>query len=143
MENSSNSDGSAPGATPGVTVEKIRADYARFPHDQSYDLYAETVYFKDPLNAFHGVQRYRQMIGLLQTLFSDHHIELHEISQPRPDQILTKWTLSMTAPLPWQPRLSIPGRSELQLNEQGLVTSHIDDWDCSRWAVLKQVWPTS
>ncbi|MEM6349445.1 MAG: DUF2358 domain-containing protein [Cyanobacteria bacterium P01_D01_bin.14] len=121
-------------------VEQIRADYAHFPHNQSYELYADDVYFKDPLNEFRGRRRYRWMIGLIATLFSHHQLDLHEISTPEPDKITTRWTLSMTAPLPWQPRLSIPGRSELGVGDQGLVTSHMDYWDCSRWAVMKQVW---
>ncbi|MEO1127354.1 MAG: DUF2358 domain-containing protein, partial [Cyanobacteria bacterium J06639_16] len=38
-------------------LERIKADYARFPADQSYELYAPDVYFKDPLNEFRGVNR--------------------------------------------------------------------------------------
>ncbi|MEO1590838.1 MAG: DUF2358 domain-containing protein [Cyanobacteria bacterium J06632_22] len=124
----------------GTTVEQIRNDYSHFPYDQSYELYAEDVYFKDPLNEFRGVKRYQWMISLLQNLFHQHQLDLHDISQPQADQILTRWTLSMTAPLPWQPRLSISGHSELGLNEQGLVVSHIDYWNCSRWDVFQQIW---
>jgi hypothetical protein len=29
-------------------LDQIRADYQQFPHHQSYHLYAEDVYFKDP-----------------------------------------------------------------------------------------------
>jgi hypothetical protein len=35
--------------------------------------------------------------------------------------------------------MSIPGWSELRLNSQGLIVSHIDYWSCSRWDVLKQL----
>ncbi len=127
-------------AANGSIVEQIRDDYSHFPYDQSYELYAEDVYFKDPLNEFRGLTRYKWMIGLIKNLFSHHQLDLHDVSQPGPNQMVTRWTLSMTAPLPWQPRLSIPGRSELGLNKQGVIVSHVDYWDCSRLDVLRQVW---
>jgi hypothetical protein len=119
-------------------LEQLKADYARFPENQSYDLYASDVYFKDPMTKFRGVQRYREMIGFMQTYFVDLTMELHHISQSG-DTIQTQWTLSWTAPFPWNPAMRISGRSELGLNSAGLVCSHIDYWDCSRWAVLKQI----
>jgi hypothetical protein len=44
----------------------------------------------------------------------------------------------MTPPLPWQPRLAIPGKSELKVNQNNLIVSHIDYWHISRWSVLRQ-----
>ena len=120
-------------------IEQVKADYARFPADQSYELYAKTVYFKDPMNEFRGVEQYRQMIGFIQTWFRNIDLELHGIEQSQENKIITRWTLHFTAPIPWQPRISIPGWSELQLDTQGLICSHIDYWNCSRWAVAKQL----
>jgi hypothetical protein len=124
--------------TPDI-LERIRQDYQRFPHDQSYDLYAEGVYFKDPLTQFRGVDRYRQMIGFMERWFQRVQLDLHAIEQPQPDLIKTRWTLSWTAPVPWQPRMSIAGWSELRLNEAGLICAHVDHWDCSRLSVLGQL----
>lgn len=118
--------------------DRLRADYERFPRAQSYDLYAEDVYFKDALTEFHGIERYRQMIGFIERWFLDVDLVLHALSSS-PDGIVTRWTLSFTAPLPWKPRIAIPGRSELTLNQQGLIVSHVDVWDCSRWAVIQQL----
>ena len=42
-------------------LDQIRLDYERFPHDQSYHLYADDVYFEDPLNKSRGVDRYRRI----------------------------------------------------------------------------------
>ncbi|MBW4460208.1 MAG: DUF2358 domain-containing protein [Nodosilinea sp. WJT8-NPBG4] len=120
-------------------LEQIRLDYQRFPHDQSYHLYAEDVYFKDPLNQFRGVDRYRRMIGFISHWFKDVNLQLHGIEHSSPSQIDTRWTLSWVAPVPWQPRMSIPGRSELGVREDGKVISHIDYWNCSRLSVLKQL----
>ncbi|HEY9880228.1 MAG TPA: DUF2358 domain-containing protein [Leptolyngbyaceae cyanobacterium] len=124
-------------------LEQIRQDYQRFPADQTYDLYAKDVYFKDPLTQFWGIDRYRQMIGFIERWFQNIQLDLHKIEQVAPDRIETRWTLSWTAPVPWQPRMSIPGWSELRLNSAGEICAHIDYWDCSRLSVLKQLFSPS
>ena len=96
------------------------------------------------MTEFRGIKRYQSMIGFMSHWFQNIQMELHDIKQmgdlPEPlrDRIETQWTLSWTTPLPWQPRIAISGRSELMLNEQNLIISHIDYWDCSRWDVLRQ-----
>ena len=62
-------------------IEILRQDYQRFPVDQTYSIYAENVYFQDPLNKFRGVERYRQMIGFIKQWFINPQLELHEINQ--------------------------------------------------------------
>jgi len=132
-------------------IQILQEDYQRFPRDQTYDIYAKEVYFKDPMTEFRGIRRYQSMIGFMTHWFQNIQMELHHIEQitdlkepprdlPEPlrDRIETRWTLSWTTPLPWQPRIAISGRSELILNEQNLIISHIDYWDCSRWDVLQQ-----
>ena len=122
-----------------AVIEQVKADYARFPNAQSYDLYAGNVYFKDPMNEFYGVERYKRMIGFIKQWFHDIELELHNVEQPQENTFITRWTLNFTAPTPWQPRLSIPGWSQLQINKEGLICSHIDYWNCSRWDVVKQL----
>jgi len=46
--------------------------------------------------------------------------------------------LSWNSPLPWKPYISVSGWSELRLNADGLIVSHIDYWYCSRLDVIKQ-----
>ena len=41
-------------------VEILREDYQRFPENQTFEIYADDVYFKDPLNEFNGVKKYRR-----------------------------------------------------------------------------------
>ncbi|WP_373540341.1 DUF2358 domain-containing protein [Chamaesiphon sp.] len=118
-----------------VTV--LRQDYARFPIDQSYHIYAEDVYFQDPLSRFRGLDRYKQTIAFIRKWFQNPHLELYTID--RVDRaILTRWSLSWNTPLPWHPRIEITGRTELLLNELDLIISHIDYWDRSPLDVLKQ-----
>ena len=119
-------------------IEILKEDYKKFPDDQTYSIYAENVYFQDPMNRFKGIDRYQQMIGFMNTFFKHIKLDLHNISQVG-DRIETRWTLSWTVPVPWQPRIAVPGWSELKLNADGLISSHIDYWDCSRLDVLKQL----
>jgi Uncharacterized conserved protein (DUF2358) len=118
-------------------LEILKDDYQRFPENQTYSIYAKDVYFEDPVNRFTGVDRYRKMIGFMATFFQDINLDLQGISQSG-DSIETRWTLSWTAPLPWRPKMVINGRSELKINSEGLIVSHIDYWNCSRLDVLKQ-----
>ncbi|MBC6430056.1 DUF2358 domain-containing protein [Nostoc sp. HG1] len=118
-------------------IEILKEDYQRFPVNQTYNIYAPDVYFQDPLNKFRGVKRYKKMINFIQTWFLDPKMDLHNI-QRLGDTIKTEWTLSWNTPLPWKPRISIPGWSELSLNSDGLIVSHVDYWNCSRLDVVKQ-----
>ncbi|MDB9528744.1 DUF2358 domain-containing protein [Oscillatoria sp. CS-180] len=119
--------------------DRIRQDYASFPDNQSYDLYAEDVFFQDPLNRFKGVKRYQEMIRFIERWFEDPNLELHVLEQTAKDAFQTRWTLSWITPLPWKPYISIPGWTDYRLNSQGKITSHIDHWNCSRLDVLGQV----
>ncbi|MGL5032687.1 MAG: DUF2358 domain-containing protein [Microcystaceae cyanobacterium] len=118
-------------------LEQIKTDYERFPADPSYHLYTENVYFKDPLTQFKGLKRYQQMVEFMGRWFQEIRLDLHHLSQEE-QTIFSTWTLYWTSPLPWQPRIVISGRSELLLNENNLIYSHQDYWDCSPWDVIKQ-----
>ena len=118
-------------------LDILTEDYRHFPRDQTYEIYAEDVYFKDPLNEFQGRDRYRQMLQFIEQWFIDPQLDLHKI-QRNGDQIRTDWTLNWTTPVPWKPRIHIPGWSELRLNPQELIISHVDYWHCSRWNVIQQ-----
>ena len=118
-------------------IEILQADYQRFPQNQTYSIYAEDVYFKDPMSEFRGRDRYQRTIQFIETWFADPKLDLHEI-QRNGNQIRSDWTLSWTTPLPWKPRIAIAGWSELEVNQQDLIISHIDYWHCSRFDVLKQ-----
>lgn len=118
-------------------LKVLKGDYQQFPENQTYSIYAEDVYFKDPLNEFRGVDRYKQNINLIATWFEDIELEVRDLRQVE-DTIESEWTLYMNSPLPWKPRLAIPGTSELKLNSDNLIISHIDYWDISPFDVLKQ-----
>jgi hypothetical protein len=123
----------------------LREDYAKFPIDQNYEIYADDVYFQDPLTRFRGLKRYQKTIEFIQTWFKDPQLELYEIVgvaspvENRIEQLITtRWSLSWNTPLPWYPRIEITGNSEMLLNDRELIISHIDYWDRSPLDVLKQ-----
>ncbi|MFN9958716.1 MAG: DUF2358 domain-containing protein [bacterium] len=118
-------------------LETLKADYQRFPVNQTYNIYAKDVYFQDAVFKFRGLELYKWMIKFIQTFFLNLKMDLHNIQQQE-NTIKTEWTLSWDAALPWKPRISISGWSELRLNNQGLIISHIDYWHCSQLDVLKQ-----
>jgi hypothetical protein len=124
------------------TLETLKQDYQNFPNRQTFALYTEDVYFKDPLTEFRGINRYKKMIGFMATWFQDIVLTLHGIEQAN-RQITTRWTLNWTTPLPWQPRISISGQTLLTLDEQGKINSHIDYWNCSVWEVVRQHFSTT
>jgi hypothetical protein len=117
-----------------ITLER---DYENFPHQQTFAIYHPEVYFKDPLTEFRGLPRYQKMIQFLDRWFQAIDLQLHAMEQ-QDNLIKTRWTLAWTSPLPWKPRIAISGRSELTVNDQNLIISHIDYWDCSRGNVFKQ-----
>ncbi|MBC1238741.1 DUF2358 domain-containing protein [Nostoc sp. 2RC] len=118
-------------------IEILKQDYQRFPVNQTYSIYAPDVYFQDPMNKFRGVKRYQKMINFIQTWFLNPKMDLHNIERLG-NTIKTEWTLSWNTPVPWKPRISITGWSELGLNSENLIISHIDYWNCSRLDVIKQ-----
>lgn len=118
-------------------IEIIKADYSKFPEAQTYSIYDDNVFFQDPVYKFQGLARYQKMIGFITTWFKSLKLDLHEIAQAD-DLITTRWTMSWNAPLPWRPRISVDGWSELKINSDRRIISHVDYWYCSRLDVVKQ-----
>lgn len=118
-------------------IQILQEDYQRFPVNQTYSIYAEDVYFQDKVFKFRGIKLYKLMINFIKTFFLNPQMDLHNI-QRLENKIKTEWTLSWNSPLPWKPRISISGWSELIVNSSELIISHIDYWHCSPLDVLKQ-----
>ncbi len=129
-------------------LDIITADYAKFPEAQTYSIYSEDVYFKDPVYNFRGIKQYQKMIGFITFWFKNLKLDLHEIK--RTDNLVTaRWTMSWDAPFPWKPRISVTGWSDLTLEnfadglgegqgDRELIISHIDYWKCTKFDVIKQ-----
>jgi uncharacterized protein Usg len=119
-------------------LDIIKADYAKFPEAQTYSIYSEDVYFKDPVYNFRGIKQYQKMIGFITFWFKNLNLELHDITHTD-NLVKARWTMSWDAPLPWKPRISVTGWSDLTLDTAGeLIISHIDYWECTKFDVIKQ-----
>ena len=125
-------------------LDIIKSDYAKFPEAQTYGTYSKDVYFKDPVYNFRGIKQYQRMIGFITFWFKNLKLDLHEISRSE-NLIKTRWTMSWDAPLPWKPRISVTGWSDLTVDsfpdnsgDRELIISHIDYWDCTKFDVIKQ-----
>ena len=60
-------------------IETLKADYARFPENQTYSIYADNVYFQDAVFKFRGLELYKWMIKFIQTFFLNLKLDLHNI----------------------------------------------------------------
>lgn len=129
-------------------ITTITKDYAKFPESQTYEIYCDDVYFRDPVYQFRGLAQYQKMIGFITYWFKNLKLELHSIER-QSEVVTTRWTMSWNAPLPWQPRVSVTGWSELtvtnQVNEmektagiQEKICSHVDYWHCTKWDLIRQ-----
>lgn len=120
------------------TLQKgLIEEYKTFFDPMIESMYDKNVEFKDPLNNFRGVDRYRGNVDLLAGrkglgpfLFSDASIIMHSLNLLPEAKLQARWTLQLTAKfLPWKPRLRFTGISIYQVNFDGKITSQEDFWD--------------
>ncbi|WP_353930395.1 DUF2358 domain-containing protein [Okeanomitos corallinicola TIOX110] len=113
-----------------------------FEEDISYDIYADDIFFRDPVNKFKGKFNYRIIFWTLrfhgQLFFTELAFDLHDVSQTAPDTILATWTVRGVLRVPWKARLFFNGYSTYKLNDDGLIYEHIDTWDREAGEILKQ-----
>ena len=57
-------------------IQILKADYQRFPINQTYNIYHPKVYFKDPLNEFRGLEKYKKNIAFISTWFQEIQMDL-------------------------------------------------------------------
>jgi hypothetical protein len=125
------------------TMATLKADLPHlFYRDISYDIYAEDIYFRDPVNTFKGKLNYRIIFWTLRfharLFFTAIAFDLHSISHPAQDTIFATWTVRGTLRLPWKARLCFNGDSTYTLNANGLICRHLDTWDRQPGEILKQ-----
>lgn len=113
-----------------------------FERDLSYDIYSRDIEFRDPVNRFKGKLNYRIIFWTLRfhgrLFFIDLHFDLHNVHQASPETIRADWTVRGTLRLPWKAKLFFNGYSIYTLNPDGLIRTHVDTWDRSPGAILRQ-----
>nr|ABK24599.1 unknown [Picea sitchensis] len=120
--------------------EKLMRELTAFlekdlPHlfdEQGIDrrMYDKSVEFKDPITQYDSLEGYLFNIQLLRWLFGP-LFELHSVKQTGPNEITTRWTMTMNFRLlPWNPELVFTGTSVMSVNpETGKFCRHVDYWD--------------
>ena len=127
-------------------IAKLQAELPTlFEKDLTYDIYTSDIYFTDPVNTFKYKFNYRIIFWTLRfhgrLFFTDLHFDLHEVKQLNQDTILATWTVRGTLRLPWKTHLFFNGESHYSLTPEGLIYKHVDTWDRSPQAILKQFLP--
>ncbi len=113
-----------------------------FQQDISYDIYSSDIFFKDPVNTFKGKFNYRIIFWTLRfharLFFTEIFFDVHDIAQPDRDVILATWTVRGTLRVPWRSKIYFNGSSTYKLNAAQQINQHLDTWDRSPQAILKQ-----
>lgn len=113
-----------------------------FQQDISYKIYADDIYFQDPVNKFKGKFNYRIIFWTLRfharLFFTQIYFDLHDVKQSDQDTILADWTVRGTLRLPWQAQIFFNGYSTYKLNQDQLIYQHIDRWDRKPSEILRQ-----
>ena len=125
------------------TIATLQQDLPTlFECDISYDIYSSAIDFRDPVNHFKGKLNYRIIFWTLRfhgrLFFTELHFDLHNIQQTDTTTIRADWTVRGTLRVPWKAKLFFNGYSLYTLNQEGLITTHVDTWDRSPGAILKQ-----
>jgi hypothetical protein len=124
-------------------IQTLKADLPHlFQRDISYDIYAQDIYFHDPVNTFKGKLNYRIIFWTLRfharLFFTQIFFDLHDITHPSEDVILANWTVRGTLRVPWKAQVRFNGTSTYRLNPDRTIYEHQDTWDRKPIEILQQ-----
>ncbi|WP_025900160.1 nuclear transport factor 2 family protein [Sneathiella glossodoripedis] len=111
--------------------------------DELDTLCAEDVFFKDPFNELRSRKLLKRVFLDMFEKCENYSFDVHSIYyNANPDSFILKWTFKAT--LPKLGDLDFDGLSEVSINEEGKVISHVDYWDSGSYfypkiPVLKQL----
>ncbi len=118
-----------------------------FERDISYDIYSPDIFFQDPVNSFKGKLNYRIIFWTLRfhgrLFFTNLWFDLHAVYPVDAQTIRADWTVRGTLRLPWKAAIFFNGYSIYSLNADRLIDRHIDTWDRSPQAILRQFLPNA
>lgn len=138
-------DAPKPDAVQSVIATLQRELPTLFEQDLTYDIYTPDIFFKDPVNTFKGKFNYRIIFWTLRfhsrLFFTELYFDLHDVRQHTPDQIRADWTVRGKLRLPWPTQMLFNGFSIYKLTPDARIYEHIDTWDRSPAAVLRQFLP--
>lgn len=91
-------------------------------------IYRDDVVFRDPRNAFHGIDNYRTIFWSVRfhgnLFFRDLRVDVSRVWQPEPREIRVRWAARGESRLPWRPVGVFDGVSTFRLDEEGMIYEH-------------------
>ncbi|XP_020202445.1 uncharacterized protein LOC109788186 [Cajanus cajan] len=113
----------------GLAVRTLREDMPLiFIKDLNYDIYRDDITFKDPLNTFNGIEKYKLIFWALRfhgkILFREIALDVYRIMQPSENVILIRWNLRGVPRVPWEAKGEFQGTSRYKLDRNGKIYEH-------------------
>lgn len=88
----------------------------------------DDVTFKDPLNTFTGIERYKLIFWALRfhgrILFREISLDVLRVWQPSDNVILIRWNLMGIPRVPWEAKGEFQGTSRYKLDRNGKIYEH-------------------
>ncbi|KAK4285658.1 hypothetical protein QN277_002327 [Acacia crassicarpa] len=113
----------------GYAVRTLREDLPLiFVNDLNYEIYRDDITFKDPLNTFTGIEKYKLIFWALRfhgkILFREIALDVYRIWQPSENEILIRWNLRGVPRVPWETKGEFQGTSRYKLDRNGKIYEH-------------------
>ncbi|TKY68557.1 U2 snRNP-associated SURP motif-containing protein [Spatholobus suberectus] len=113
----------------GLAVRTLREDMPLiFIKDLNYDIYRDDITFRDPLNTFTGIEKYKLIFWALRfhgkILFREIALDVYRIWQPSENVILIRWNLRGVPRVPWEAKGEFQGTSRYKLDRNGKIYEH-------------------
>ena len=104
----------------------IRGRYVFF--NVEFDYFRDDITFKDPLNTFTGIEKYKLIFWALRfhgkILFREIALDVYRIWQPSENVILIRWNLRGVPRVPWEAKGEFQGTSRYKLDRNGKIYEH-------------------
>ncbi|XP_057718767.1 uncharacterized protein LOC130933232 [Arachis stenosperma] len=113
----------------GYAIRTLREDFPQiFFKEPSFDVYRDDIVFKDPLNTFVGIQKYKSLLWALRfhgrIFFRALSIDVINVWQPVENVIMVRWSVHGILRIPWESRGRFDGTSEYKLDRKGKIYEH-------------------
>ncbi|MED6111292.1 hypothetical protein PIB30_051146 [Stylosanthes scabra] len=113
----------------GYAIRTLREDFPQiFFKEPSFDVYRDDIVFKDPMNTFVGIEKYKSLLWALRfhgrIFFRALWVDVISVWQPVENVIMVRWSVHGILQIPWESRGRFDGTSEYKLDRKGKIYEH-------------------
>ncbi|KAL8541119.1 hypothetical protein ACS0TY_002408 [Phlomoides rotata] len=113
----------------GYAIRTLRKEFPElFYRELIFDIYRDDIVFKDPVNAFSGIENYKSIFWALRfngrVFFRALWVDITSMWQPMENTIRVRWTVHGIPRIPWERRSRFDGTSEYKLDKDGKIYEH-------------------